>query len=158
MAEIKHLDAFEYYYSLGSARTYEQVAQKFSKSVKTVQNWGYSEKWQEEVKLRDIEQLKENRRLSLLGRRTKAKEYKKIVEASIGQYVEKLKKGKIEIKSVKDLETLIKLQGYLDDFVLNGEEKVLYDSPAGVEEQSAGATSNEIKITFNIDGGVSSED
>lgn len=158
MAEIKHIEAFEFYYAMGSARSYEKVAQEFNKSLTTVGKWGKSENWQEEVKLRDIEQLKENRRLSLLGRRNKAKEYKKIVEASIGQYVDKLKKGKIEIKSVKDLETLIKLQGYLDDFVLNGEEKVLYDSPVGVEEQSAGATSNEIKITFDIDGGVSSED
>ena len=155
MAEIKHLDAFEYYYSLGSARTYEQVAQKFNVKYNTVNNWGYKEKWQEEVKLRDIEQLKENRRLSLVGRRSKAKEYKTIVEACIGQYVEKLKKGKVEVKSVKDLETLIKLQCYLDDFVVNGEEKVLYDSPVGVEEQSAGATSiednsNKFDFTFEI--------
>ena len=84
MAELKHLDAFEYYYSLGSARTYEQVAQKVNKSVKTVGIWGSKEKWQEEVRLRDLEAVKESRRQSLINRRSKATEYKKIVEASQG--------------------------------------------------------------------------
>lgn len=160
MAEIKHLDAFEYYYSLGSARTYEQVAQKFNVKYSTVNNWGYKEKWQEEVRYRDTELLKENRRLSLIGRRSEAKTYKKVADASIQTYIEKLKKGKIEIKSVKDLDLLVRLSCYLDEFVELGEEKIIAES---VEEQSAGATSNtndneKIEIVFDMNGGVSSED
>lgn len=61
VAEIKHLDAFEYYYALGSARTYEQVALKFNKKEKTIRQWGSTEKWVEEVKKLDLKALKENR-------------------------------------------------------------------------------------------------
>ena len=117
MAEIKHLDAFEFYYSLGSARTYEQVAQEFKKSEKTIRNWGYAEKWAEEIKLRDLEVLKETRRKTIQERVAKGMKYQKIIEASIGKYIDGLKSGAVVISSVNDLEKLFKLDAYLDGYV-----------------------------------------
>ena len=117
VAEIKHLDAFEFYYSLGSARTYEQVAQEFNKSEKTIRNWGYVEKWAEEIKLRDLEALKEARRKSVKERVSKSIKYQKIIDASIGKYIEGLKNGEVIINSVSDLERLFKLDAYLDGYI-----------------------------------------
>lgn len=160
MVDIKHLDAFEYYYSLGSARSYEKVAQKFNRSEKTVNTWGYKEKWAEEVRYRDTEQLKENRRQSLISRRSSASKYQKLVDGSLKVYLEELKKGRIKVETVKDLDTLVKLACYLDDFVLDGEDRIIGET---VEEQSAGDVNNsaeneKIEIIFDLNGGVSSED
>ena len=146
MAELKHLDAFEYYYSLGSARTYEQVAQKVNKSVKTVGIWGSKEKWQEEVRLRDLEAVKESRRQSLINRRSKATEYKKIVEASLDDYVKRLKKGNIEVKSVKDVDVLMRLMCFLDGYALDGEDMIIGET---VQDQSAGDAKEQQTININ---------
>lgn len=146
MAELKHLNAFEYYYSLGSARTYEQVAQKFNKSVKTVGIWGSKEKWQEEVRLRDLEAVKESRRQSLINRRSKATEYKKIVEASLDDYVKRLKKGNIEVKSVKDVDVLMRLMCFLDGYALDGEDRIIGET---VQDQSAGDAKEQQTININ---------
>lgn len=146
MADIKHLDAFEYYYAMGSARTYDKVAQKFNVKPKTVEAWGYKEKWQEEVRYRDTEQLKENRRQSLLNRRVKARDYKKLVEGSLKVYLEELKKGRIKVETVKDLDTLVKLACYLDDFVIDGEDRLIGET---VEEQSAGDVNEQQTVTIN---------
>lgn len=117
MADIKHLDAFEFYYSLGSARTYEQVAQKFNKSKKTIQNWGYAEKWTDEIKLRDLEVLKEAREKSKKARFKKGNEYQKIVIFAIKTFADKLNNHEIELNSISDLERLIKLDAYLDGYI-----------------------------------------
>ena len=135
MAEIKHIDAFEYYYAQGPARNLDNVAQEFNKSIKTVKVWSAKEKWQEEIKYRDIEILKENRRQSLIGRRSKASDYKKLVDGSLKVYLEELKKGRIKVETVKDLDTLVKLACYLDDFVIDGEDRLIGET---VQDQSAG--------------------
>ena len=59
---IKHLEEFEIYYNLGNSRSYREVAEGIGKSPRTVETWGLKEKWSDEVKLRDLEVLKEQRK------------------------------------------------------------------------------------------------
>ena len=59
---IKHIEEFEIYYNLGNSRSYREVAERIGKSPRTVETWGLKEKWSDEVKLRDLEVLKEQRK------------------------------------------------------------------------------------------------
>lgn len=156
MADIRHLDAFEFYYALGSARTHEQVAQKFNKSRRTVETWSYKEKWQEEIKRRNFDALEDSRRQSILSRRNKATQYQNIIKGSINTYIERLKQGKIEITDVKDLDRLIRLDLLLDGYVYAGETALLNEEKEKQKDNSDEKES--ISISFDIKGGVDGED
>ena len=54
----KHIEAFEYYYSLGNKRTLKKVSEKYSCSIPNIKKWSRAFNWQERVKLRDIENSK----------------------------------------------------------------------------------------------------
>lgn len=45
----KHTMAYQIYSSLGEKRTYERVAELMGLSVKTIQQWGYQDKWKERL-------------------------------------------------------------------------------------------------------------
>ncbi len=161
MAEIRHIDAFEFYYSLGSARTYEQVAQKFNKSEKTIRQWGYKEKWSDEIKIRDREVLKQNRENAIKANSTKIKSYRKINEAVVKGLVDKLKKGVLDDKGVKSYLDVARFDLGLYDLEVRDFDLLIGET---VEEQSAGDVNSETKVKeqieliFDIKGGVSSED
>ena len=114
---IKHLEEFEIYYNLGNSRSYREVAERIGKSPRTVETWGLKEKWSDEVKLRDLEILKEQRKQTVKERTQQAKKYKEIVNASIGEYIKKLQKNEIEITSICDLDRLIRLSCFLDGYM-----------------------------------------
>ena len=40
---------YQLYKSLGKERTYTKVAELMGLSIKTVETWGYKEKWQEKI-------------------------------------------------------------------------------------------------------------
>ena len=42
---------YQLYKSLGKERTYTKVAELMGLSIKTVETWGYKEKWQEKIKV-----------------------------------------------------------------------------------------------------------
>ena len=56
MKETKrHGDAFDYYYSLGSERSYTEVARKFTVSRTSLHKWSQAFNWPERVIQRDLE-------------------------------------------------------------------------------------------------------
>ena len=104
----KHLEAFEYYYSLGDNRSLTAVAKKFKVSINSVVKWRKAFNWDLRVQQRDIEnaqKLKEKINLDVVN--TKA-DYRKTIHAmhqmlkkSLKEYVERNKPA--EIKTVRDL-------------------------------------------------------
>ena len=54
-----HKQAFEYFYALGSRRTYRPVASKYQVSVSTIKNWSRDFKWRLRIEERDAETTKE---------------------------------------------------------------------------------------------------
>jgi hypothetical protein len=109
VGQLKHIKEFDYYYGLGDTRSCTLVAEKFNKSPKTVEKWSYTEGWQEEVKLRDRQALELARQRAVINKVDTIEDYRKIIKASLSVYIEKLKKGKVDIKTVQDMERLIKL-------------------------------------------------
>ena len=112
---LKHFETFEYYYSLGSARSCSQVAENFNISERTVYNWSKWFKWKQRIKDRDInnaKKLEEKTDTTLLETKTK---YLVVIQATLYQYMKSLKSGNIRVNSVTDLEKLAKLELFLRD-------------------------------------------
>lgn len=114
---LEQKQAFEYYYNLDSNRNLREVARHFGKSPATIFNWNKKFNWQERVEIRDSENA---RRIEQASNETivevKAK-YHKIIKAVIGKFVEDFQQGNIKIRSIKDLEKLMRL-----DLELLGED------------------------------------
>lgn len=53
LESIRHIQAFEYYYSLGETRTYNEVSKKFKVCLNSVNRWGKNFKWQKRVEERN---------------------------------------------------------------------------------------------------------
>lgn len=122
VGQLKHINEFEYYYDLGTTRSCTLVAEKFNRKPKTVENWCYIEGWQEEVKLRDREALELARQRAVIDKVEAVVDYRKIIKESLLVYVDKLKKGKVDIKSVQDMERLMKLDiGLLESIEESGD-------------------------------------
>lgn len=109
--------AFEIYYSLGAGRSLQAVADKVGRSKRSVQNWYRAYKWDERVAQRALEDAK-IAGYEALQRETLAirAEYRKAMDALMGQAKKDIEAGKIQIKSIEDLEIAIKL-----DLLLMGE-------------------------------------
>lgn len=113
---LKHREAFEYYYSLGEKRNLSLVAQEYGVNLRAVKKWSVAFNWQGRVEQRDIEigrRLQEKTNDTIVV--TKAN-YRKIIKAAIGRWVQKFKIQQIDPDSVLDLERLVKL-----DLLLMGE-------------------------------------
>ncbi len=52
---LRHKEAFEYYYSLGTERSFKLVESKFKVSNMSVARWSKEFNWQERIGQRDIE-------------------------------------------------------------------------------------------------------
>ena len=50
---LRHRNAFDYYYSLGDARSVAQVGQKFGVSKRAVENWSLAFEWEKRIRERD---------------------------------------------------------------------------------------------------------
>lgn len=105
----RQLQAFEFYFGLGEVRSKQKVADYIGVSYQTIVNWSQRFNWDERCEALEranyakIQELDKKRLLQEIV------QYRKIIKASVTKYLEELKKGGIEIKSVKDLATLIRL-------------------------------------------------
>jgi hypothetical protein len=115
-----HIDAFEYFYSLGGAATSEncrKVADKFQISERSFWNWYKELGWKERVHLRNIEVAKgvEEKTVSTLIE-NKAK-YLSYVHKLFDDWKVKVDAGEVpvEIKSVSDVDKIVKLALLLQD-------------------------------------------
>lgn len=119
---LQHKEAFEYYYSLGENRGYREVAQKFNTSLTTLAKWGKAFNWQERVTQRDIEiskQLEKKTNTTVLNEKAN---YRRLIKEAIENMDD------IKIESVKDYETLVKL-----DLLLMGENTEKNDNTITVK-------------------------
>lgn len=118
----RQLQAFEYYYGLGDVRTKQKVADYMNVTYQTINNWSIRFDWNERCAALDKTNYA---RIQELDKKQLLKEivnYRKIIKASVTRYLEELKKGGIEIKSVKDLATLIRLDLDLLVYVDNNKD------------------------------------
>lgn len=137
--------AYELYKTLGEKRTYGQVAEIMGLKEKTIQTWGYKNKWQdrlkEDYKEKTAEIRQKREELELLGIDTAL--------AALTLIKSRIESGKLGKETAQTYEAFLRTPLELLGI---GET---------VKEQSAGAmsnTDNKIEICFDINGGVSSED
>lgn len=131
MTEFKHVDAFEYYYSLGSARSYEQVAQVYKVHNRTVEKWGSKEKWQEEVKKRDAEVYKICREKAIKSKVERISAYAEINKAIVDNLEKRVRKGGLDNKGVRSYLDIAKFDLLLPDL-----EELVYEKLIGSEDRN----------------------
>jgi len=112
---LRHSEAFEYYYSLGSSRSIPQVSHRYTISVPAVKKWSDEFNWQDRVQLRDVEIAKriENKtNTSIVNEKAKLLN---IVKKTIADAVPKINSQKLGISTMTDLlrtiDTALKLMG-----------------------------------------------
>lgn len=106
---LKHLEAFNYYYSLGDNRTIQAVCDHFGYKKYTVQKWRRIFNWNDRVKERDREiyyRMQEELDDQIYEDK---KTYRNLIKASLQTYIQNLKDGKIDVRRVKDFDTLVQL-------------------------------------------------
>lgn len=109
---LKHKEAYEYYYSLGSERSLQKVADEFKVTLKAVAQWNMSFNWQERTTQRDTEigkKLQEKTIDTILNEKAN---YRKIIKIAVGQIVDNMRNGDISYR-IQDLDKLIRLDMYL---------------------------------------------
>ena len=137
--------AYELYKTLGEKRTYGQVAEIMGLKEKTIQTWGYKNKWQDrlkaEYKAKTEELIEKREQLQLLGIDTAL--------AALGLIKSRIESGKLGKETAQTFEAFLRTPL---EVIGVGET---------VGDQSACATSNtnnKIEVIFDVNGGVSSED
>jgi len=122
-------EAFEFYYGLGNQRSLKAVAIHFSRSERTVAGWSRDLNWVDRCKQKEMDEAegKEKQGLMLDVKVT----YRKVINNLLAVFSKDFKEGKIKVKSIQDLERLIKL-----DLLLMGDavDKVENDGVELTEE------------------------
>lgn len=122
-------EAFEFYYGLGNQRSLKAVASHFNRSERTVAGWSRDLNWVDRVKQKELDEAegKEKQGLMLDVKVT----YRKVLNNLLAVFSKDFKEGKIKIKSIQDLERVIKL-----DLLLMGDavDKVENDGVELTEE------------------------
>jgi hypothetical protein len=113
---LRHQEAFNHYYSLGETRSIPKVAREYSVSEAAVKKWSRAFGWQARIEQRDIENARRlEQKTNTVVVNAKA-QYRQIIRAAIGRWVEHFRAQKVPIGSIMDLERLVKL-----DLLLMGE-------------------------------------
>jgi len=113
---LKHVEAFNYYYSLGTKRSFKLVQREFNVSNNTVARWSKAFHWQDRIKERDrenAERLKAETDNEIVQSK---KDYRALIRRAVEEFKKKLEAGEIQIRKVDDLVALAKL-----DLLLAGE-------------------------------------
>jgi Zn-dependent peptidase ImmA (M78 family) len=106
----RYLNMFEYYYNLGSDRTFAKVSDHFDVSRQTVARISRELKWAERVRQRDFEVYKELREENNDEIKSTLNSYRKVIKASVADYIARLKDGKIKVDNVRDFVKLVELE------------------------------------------------
>jgi len=106
---LKNIEAFEYYYTLGSNRSYSAVAEYIGVSRRTIEKWGKALGWQSRVEQRDKENGKRLEEITDEAIIEEKLRYHKIIKVGINSFLTNLKEGKVDIDNVRDFSTLVKL-------------------------------------------------
>lgn len=127
-----HIEAFEYYFSLGGERSYSLVAKKFNKNYRTISQWANRFNWKERIVIRDAEvskRLSEKTTNAVIDEKAN---YRKVIKLAMAKLIKELQEEDFKSKGIADLEKLVKL-----DMLLLGEttEKVELDNKQIIEEK-----------------------
>ena len=100
-------EAFEFYYGLGQQRSLKAVALHFTRSERTVAGWSRDYNWVDRCKQKEIDEAegKEKQGLTLDVKVT----YRKLLNNLLAVFNKDFREGKVKIKSIQDLERIIKL-------------------------------------------------
>lgn len=105
----KHIEAFEYYYSLGTKRSNQLVADKFCVTKRTADEWSRKNNWVNKVKERDLNVSERLNTESIDNTFKIKKEYVKQVKTTIDKWFNEFSSGRISFKNISDLEKLVNL-------------------------------------------------
>lgn len=126
---LKHQQAFEFYYMQGPERSLGKVASRFGVSRPTVTVWSQKLNWDQRIVERDNKNMQAIRERNDEDVVESMESYRKIIRASVGDYIKRLKDGKVKIDTVKDFAQLVKLDMELCGYVeqLQKEQKETSD-------------------------------
>jgi len=113
---LKHVEAFNYYYSLGTKRSFKLVQREFNVSNNTVARWSKAFHWQDRIKERDRENAEKLKAKVDKAIVQSKKDYRELIGRAVKEFARKLEAGEIQIRKVDDLVALAKL-----DLLLAGE-------------------------------------
>lgn len=120
---LRHQQAFEYYYMLGSGRSYNKVASHFGISNVSISKWAKELDWDERVRLRDEKNMSKIREQNDLDVVKSLQSYRKVISASIADYIKRLKDGTVKIDSANDFAKLVRLDMELCGFIDQSTQK-----------------------------------
>lgn len=110
MAEtLRQAKAFDLYYAMGSDRSYEAVSQEIGVSKNSIYAWSKKFNWQDRVKERDnanVKRMYEETDNNIVSTMVS---YRKVISASVADYIKNLKEGKVKINSASDFIKLVEL-------------------------------------------------
>jgi hypothetical protein len=114
---LRHQEAFNYYYSLGSDRSLSKLRGKLKSlkspydvpSLKSLQRWSKEFNWQQRIKERDAKISQQLNKVAEKEEFLTRADYRKLIKETIDVYKQKLKDKKIVVSNARDLETLAKL-------------------------------------------------
>lgn len=125
--------AFEIYYGLGEKRSLRAVSKEVERTERTVAGWSRAYNWVDRVKQREIEDNKNMGGEALNSQTTDVKtRYRILMNNLIAKATTKMAEGTLAIKSVQDLERMVKL-----DLLLMGESTERQDTTATTELSKA---------------------
>ena len=114
---VKHLQAFEMYYLLGPQRSLGKVAREFGVTASTVTNWANQLNWNQRVIERDNKNMASIREKNDEAVIKQMEEYRKVIQDSVKEYINKLNGGSVKIETVTDFARLVRLDMELCGFV-----------------------------------------
>lgn len=143
---LKHQQAFEYYYMLGPERSLGKVASQFNISRPTATMWSQKLNWDERIIERDNKNMQAIRDKNDEDVVSQMEAYRKIIKASVSDYIKRLKDGKVKIDTVNDFAKLVKLDmeltGYIqqvnsaDDGTVTEDDNIIFEFNGGDENES----------------------
>ena len=140
---LKHQQAFEYYYMLGPERSLGKVASQFGISRPTATMWSQKLGWDQRIIERDNKNMQVIRERNDEDVVSNMESYRKIIRASVGDYIKRLKDGKVKIDTVRDFTQLVKLDMELCGYVAQIEKE---------QKVEAENNNNEVVFTINDEG------
>lgn len=108
---FEHKMAFETYYKLGESRSFAKTAKQIGRAVRTIEDWAAKYRWTPRVRERERQAAEFLLMQKSAEEEAKTKEkHLTLIDASISQWSKNLLEGGIKLKTVEDVEKLIRLR------------------------------------------------
>lgn len=151
---LKQLQAFEYYYSLGSNRNIQAVSKQFKRTDRTIYGWSGCYNWKERVMQRDIVIGKELAHKNINAVIDEKANYRKIIKLGMMEFVKELKDGTIKLRTVADYERMVKLDlilmGEASEITQNTTEVGMTDADRQAMKEYADAMKESLKAHYKV--------